>query len=157
MPTPDFILELRKYVGHAPLWLSGVTAVVFNEAGELLLAQRAETGRWGLVSGILEPGEQPAQAVLREIREETGVEARVERLSSFWAGDPMVIFSNGDQVQFLDLTFRCAYVSGDARAADDENTAVAWFAADALPVLKDTHQRRLEHARAREGSPYFVV
>jgi len=157
VPTPDFILELRKHVGHAQLWLSGVTAVVFNEAGDLLLARRAETGRWGLVSGILEPGEQPARAVLREIREETGVEAQVERLSSFWAGDPLVIPSNGDRVQFLDLTFRCTYLGGEAHAADEENTAVAWFPADSLPDLKETHHLRVEHARALEGPPYFVV
>lgn len=157
MPTPQFIIELRKSIGHQQLWLSGVTGVVFNGAHEVLLTRRRETGRWALVSGILEPGEQPARAIVREIAEETGIQVRVERLSSFWAGDPMVIECNGDRVQFLDLTFRCSYVAGDAHVGDDENLAVGWFALDALPDMKDTHHLRLEHAEAPEGQPYFLT
>lgn len=43
MGTPDFILELRRYIGHRPLWLIGVTACVFNKQGQVLLGQRSDT------------------------------------------------------------------------------------------------------------------
>lgn len=46
MGTPDFILELRKYIGHRPLWLIGVTACVFNKQGQVLLGQRSDTQQW---------------------------------------------------------------------------------------------------------------
>ncbi len=156
MATPDFVLELRTKVGHQLLWLSGVTAVVLSDNHEVLLTRRRDTGRWALVGGILEPGEQPARAVVREVLEETGVVATVERLSSFWAGEPMVIPTNGDQVQFLDLTFRCRFVSGEARVADEENSAVGWFPLDGLPDMKETHYQRLEHAKPPAGPPYFI-
>ncbi len=156
VPTPDFIVELRENIGHAPLWLSGVCGVVFDDAGRVLLTQRVEHRRWALVSGILEPGEQPAQGLVREIREETGVEAKVERLAALVADPPMVL-PNGDQCQFLTLTFRCRYVSGRARVADEENVAVSWFARDELPQLKGSAVRRIEHASVVEGPPYFLT
>ncbi|MDF9752420.1 8-oxo-dGTP pyrophosphatase MutT (NUDIX family) [Arthrobacter sp. ES3-54] len=60
MATPDFILRLREKIGHEALWLPGVTGVVFDDAGRVLLGQRADNRQWGLITGILEPGEDPA-------------------------------------------------------------------------------------------------
>ena len=62
--------------------LSSVSAVVCDDAGKLLLGRRADDGRWSVVSGIIKPGEQPATAVVREVREETGVQVEPVRLSS---------------------------------------------------------------------------
>ena len=57
MATPDFVLALREKIGHAPLWLSGVTAVVIrgsHSRHEVLLVRRADTGAWTvLVCGSL--------------------------------------------------------------------------------------------------------
>ena len=41
MPTPDFVLALRRVVGHDPLWLPGVCGVVFDDAGRVLEFVRA--------------------------------------------------------------------------------------------------------------------
>jgi hypothetical protein len=57
MPTPEFIVELRKKIGHDLLWLPGVTGVVLDADDRVLLVRRADDGRWTLVSGVLEPGE----------------------------------------------------------------------------------------------------
>ena len=68
MSTPEFVLELRKKIGHDLLWLNGVTGCVLNEHGQLLLGRRSDTGEWAMVYGINEPGEQPADTVVRESR-----------------------------------------------------------------------------------------
>ena len=81
--TPDFIQELRKHVGHAELWLIGVTVIVVRgEAGaeEVLLVKRADDGRWTPVTGIVEPGEEPDLAGVREALEETSVAVEIESL-----------------------------------------------------------------------------
>jgi ADP-ribose pyrophosphatase YjhB (NUDIX family) len=57
MPTPQFVLDLRARVGHDMLCLPSVTAVVFDVGGRVLLVRRADSGRWTLVTGMLEPGE----------------------------------------------------------------------------------------------------
>jgi 8-oxo-dGTP pyrophosphatase MutT (NUDIX family) len=88
MPAPDYVLKLRKKIGNAPLWVPGVRGVVVDAGGRVLLAQRADNRQWALVSGMLEPGEQPARGLVREIFEETAVVAEPERVVS--AGGPWV-------------------------------------------------------------------
>src|SRR5680860_1364660 len=80
MPVPDFIVDLRRKVGHAELWLPGVTAVV-RRVDEILLVRRSDNGDWTPVTGIVDPGEQPATAARREVFEETGVTVEVDRLA----------------------------------------------------------------------------
>jgi ADP-ribose pyrophosphatase YjhB (NUDIX family) len=155
MPTPDFVLDLRERLGHDLLWMAGVTAVVRDERGHVLLGRRADNGRWALVSGILEPGEQPAAGLLREIEEETGVVARIEALAGVWT-QPEVTYDNGDRAQYLDLCFLARHVSGRARVNDDESTEVGWFPVDALPEgLADNSRRKLATALAFDGRARF--
>ncbi len=155
MPTPDFILRLREKIGHDLLWLPGVTAVVLDDRNRVLLGRRADNGRWTLITGILEPGEQPAVGVVREVLEETGIVAEVELLAEVYAGAPMQ-FVNGDQAQFLTLNFRCRRLSGHAQVNDDESAEVGWFGLDELPELTDYHRARLQAALRATGIPEFV-
>lgn len=133
MAVPDFILRLRESIGTAPLWLSGVTAVVVREQ-EMLLVKRADTLQWTPVTGIIDPGEQPAVAARREVLEEADVDVVVERLASVGVSRE-IVYDNGDQTRYLDLTFACRWVSGDPRPADGENVEAAWFPLDDLPVI----------------------
>ena len=100
----------------------------------MLLAQRADTGEWSPVTGIVDPGEQPATAARREVLEETGVEASVDRL--VWVQAlPTRIHVNGDLATYLDHTFACTYLSGRARVADDESLDVRWWPVGDLPAM----------------------
>jgi 8-oxo-dGTP pyrophosphatase MutT (NUDIX family) len=155
MTTPKFILDLREKVGHDLLWLTGITGVVLDDAEQVLLVRRADTGRWSLPAGILEPGEQPAPALLREIQEETGVEAEIVRLVSIDTLPPGS-YPNGDQVQFLDLCFSCRPLRGEARVNDDENLEVAWFPLDDLPALSDLRLAAIAHALEADDQPLYT-
>ncbi|WP_217250063.1 NUDIX domain-containing protein [Streptomyces sp. AC602_WCS936] len=145
MATPDFIRDLRATAGHQLLWLPGVTAVVFDDEGRVLLGRRSDNGRWSLVGGIPEPGEQPAACAVREVEEETAVRCVVERLVLAQALNP-VTYDNGDVCQFMDITFRCRAVGGEARVNDDESLEVGWFEVDALPELGEFGQFRIKQA-----------
>ncbi|MBD0690123.1 NUDIX hydrolase [Streptomyces sp. CBMA123] len=156
MAIPPFLLELRSLVGTRPLWLSAVSAVVLDDQGRVLLARRVDDGRWASVGGILDPGEQPADGVVRECLEETGVEVVPELLASATVTPP-VTYSNGDVTQYLVLTFRCRAVGGEARVNDDESLEVGWFALDELPPMIDSEHVRLRHALECQGPAVFTL
>ena len=136
MATPEFIVRLREKIGHDPLWLIGVTAYVEDARGRILLGQRADSGKWALVSGINEPGEEPADTVVREVREEAGIDVVPTALVRVKADKRVITYGNGDRTQYLDLLFECRLADAaqaDAFVNDDESLAVGWFAPDELP------------------------
>ncbi|MFD7866806.1 NUDIX domain-containing protein [Streptomyces sp. NPDC057682] len=153
MATPDFIREIRATAGHQLLLLPGVSAVVLDDEGRVLLGRRADTGGWSVVGGISEPGEQPATTAEREVYEETAVRCVAERVVLTQALEP-VQYANGDRCQFLDITFRCRAVGGTARVNDDESLEVGWFPVDALPPLKDFSLLRIKQALT-DGPTWF--
>lgn len=132
MPVPQFIVDLRKRIGQDLLWLLGLSAVVLHEDGQILLGRRSDTGKWAVISGIPEPGEEPSAAIEREILEETGVQARVRTLASVRTTPP-IIHANGDRAQYLNLNFIADYRSGHAHVGDDESLEVGWFHPETLP------------------------
>jgi ADP-ribose pyrophosphatase YjhB (NUDIX family) len=145
MPIPEFIVRLRERIGHDLLWLPGATAVVFK-GDEVLLVRRSDNGQWAPVTGIVDPGEHPADTAAREVLEETGVRCEVQGLASVNVTEPMT-HVNGDRAQYLDHTFRCRFVSGAPYPADDESVDAGWFALDELPPMKDELLARILSAR----------
>jgi 8-oxo-dGTP pyrophosphatase MutT (NUDIX family) len=153
VPTPDHVLALRAKIGNDLLWMPGVTAVI-RRGDEVLLVRRSDNGAWTAVTGIVDPGEEPAVTAAREAMEETGVEIRVDRLASTSAGREMV-YPNGDRAIYLDLTFACTWLSGEAHVADDESTDVRWFRRDELPEMTPYMLERIEAALSDEREARF--
>ncbi len=154
MPIPDFVAELRSLVGSHPLWLPGTTAVIRRD-DQVLLVKRADNGRWTPVTGIVDPGEHPAECAVREAREETGVEVRVDRLAGVWVVDG-VTYENGDRAAYVDVTFACTWLSGEPHVADDESTDVRWWPADDLPQMPGSMGERVAAALSDEVAARFA-
>ena len=153
MPIPPFVLELRRLVGTHELWLPAVTAVILR-GDEVLLTRRADNGEWAPVTGILDPGEEPAVGAAREALEETGVVVTVDRLASVSAS-PQVVHGNGDLGVYLDLTFACTWLEGEAHVADDESSEVRWWPVGALPPMSDWLLERIDDVLAGETASRF--
>jgi ADP-ribose pyrophosphatase YjhB (NUDIX family) len=153
VPIPDFVVELRRQVGDAVLWLPAVTAVVRRD-DRLLLVKRADNGTWAPVTGIMDPGEEPATCAVREAMEETGVEIRVDRLAAVTSGIE-VTHVNGDRAVYLDLAFACSWVSGEPYVADDESVDVRWWPIADLPEMKPMLLDRIDAALSDESAARF--
>ncbi|BCJ70143.1 NUDIX hydrolase [Polymorphospora rubra] len=154
MPVSPYVAGLRAHVGHELLLLPGASAVVRDDRGRILLCRRSDDGTWGLPAGAIDPGEQPADAVLREIFEETGVVAEVERVGG--VGTHRVVYPNGDVCEYLTVWFRCRAVGGEARVNDDESLEVAWFDPADLPALNPRTRLRVDTTVAAEGPAWFA-
>jgi predicted RNase H-like nuclease/ADP-ribose pyrophosphatase YjhB (NUDIX family) len=155
-PVPDFVVAIREKIGSDhPLWLPAVTAVV-RRGDQVLLVKRADNGHWTPVTGIVDPGEQPAVAAAREVTEETGVRVRVDRLASTDA-HPELRHANGDRAAYLDLTFACTWLDGEAHVADDESSDVRWWPVAGLPPMSDVMLARIDAALSDEREARFAA
>ena len=145
MPIPEFIVALRQHIGHAPLWLIGITAVVIRDQ-QLFLIQRSDNQAWTPVTGIVEPGEDPADCAVREVFEESGIHAVARRLAWVHVTRP-IVHVNGDHAQYLDHVFRMDWVGGEPFPADDESLAARWFDLADTPPMSDDMCRCIELAK----------
>lgn len=157
MATPDFILELRRHIGNAPLFLIGITALVMREHGDgqqLLLVRRVDTGEWTPVCGIVEPGEQLHEVAVREVLEETRVRSAVKRC--VWIKTyPEITYPNGDICSYVNHTFTMTWLGGDPEVGDDESTDARWWPVDALPPMRPEFVERIDWALREEPGCWF--
>lgn len=139
MAIPEFVVELRRHIGQALLWLPGVTAVVIRDQ-QVLLVQRSDNHAWTPVCGIVEPGENPADCAAREVLEEAGIHAVARRLVWVRVSRP-IVHVNGDHAQYLEHVFRMDWTGGEPFPADDESLDARWFDLAELPEMS-AHMRR---------------
>lgn len=116
--------RVRELVGHELLLLPGVTGLVFDRAGDVLLVKHAANGEWAAPGGAIEPDEQPFEAVVREVREETGLDVEPVALRGVFGGPELrVRYPNGDETQYVTAIFECE-VRGGALAAGGDGDEV---------------------------------
>ena len=144
----DYVRDLRGRIGHELLLLPAVAAFVFDHQGHLLLQQRADTGRWGLPVGGIEPDETPADAVLRETWEETGVLVKPQRVIGVYGGPTFRhTHANGDQTASIVFVFQCTVDGGTPSPDGIESLDARFFPlAQARDLLAPRWQARLDVA-----------
>src|SRR3954470_12785966 len=79
--------DIRKKIGHDLLLMPGVAAVIKDDQGRILVQQTKKEG-WNHPAGAVDPGEKPAQAIVREVFEETGLVAKPTALIAVTGGAP---------------------------------------------------------------------
>ncbi|MDH6126912.1 NUDIX domain-containing protein [Kitasatospora sp. GP82] len=120
-----------------PLHSVSVAGVVVREDGQVLVIRRADNNTWEPPGGVLELGESVEAGVAREVREETGVDVAVERLTGVYKNMALGVVA---------LVFRCRPVGG-APQTSDESTDVRWLRAeDALAKMGEMYAIRVQDA-----------
>ncbi|MCY4018142.1 MAG: NUDIX domain-containing protein [Chloroflexi bacterium] len=158
MPISDYIKNIRAKIGNDLLLLPGVTAVVINSRDELLLQLRRDTKTWAPPSGGLEPGENLAQCVIREVLEETGIEVIPESIIAVLSGDDFTVtYPNGDQIGVVSTVFRCRPCAESVpRVNDNESLDMRYFHPNALPEnMLPRHRWIIAKALENDSDTYF--
>jgi 8-oxo-dGTP diphosphatase len=142
LPWPDAIRQRTQRLASArwvqtllfPRFLVGVVAVIQNDQGEVLFLRHTYRGNrpWGLPSGWMERGEQPADALRRELSEEAGLQVELTTLYEVRADSHR---------PHLNIVFRGRYLAGEFQASTEVSEA-RFFPKDRLPPLLPD-QRRL--------------
>jgi ADP-ribose pyrophosphatase YjhB (NUDIX family) len=129
----DLVEEWLRAVGSGvPGYVTpkvAVGAAVGNDEGELLLVKRADSGVWLYPTGWADVGYSAAEVVVKEVLEETGIEAEPLRLIAVLDG----LRLGFTRVPLYSLVFHCRAVGGELRAHPLECADVGWFAPENLP------------------------
>jgi len=134
MPMSDYVASIRSRIGTDLLLLPGVTAVI-RDGDRFLLARHRHSGLWSLIGGGVEPGEEPADALLREVLEETGAHIRIRGIVGVYGGEPMMMtYPNGDNVGYITTAYDCELLS-EATPDMEELLELGWFDRDVIPTL----------------------
>ena len=128
----DYIHDLRKVTGPRKIILNCAGAIIIRD-GRILFQRRTDNGRWGLIGGLLEMNETYEQACLREVREETGLEVKLEHFLGIFHNHDMV-WSNGDAAHVISAMYTASVISGEPRI-DEESFELRFFGRDELPEL----------------------
>ncbi|MDB5323641.1 MAG: MutT/NUDIX family protein [Phycisphaerales bacterium] len=155
MPISNYLKSLRQKIGTDLVLIPGVTALIFNPENHVLLHRAATDGRWYTIGGAIDPGEEPADAAVREVFEETGLRVRPVRIVGVYT-DPLVTYPNGDRVCYVSTCFQCEIIGGSLTPQDDESLELRYFPPSALPELPATHRHRILQALQNQDRAYFA-
>ncbi|MEY2398163.1 MAG: hypothetical protein QOJ00_1337 [Actinomycetota bacterium] len=106
-----------------------VGCVVGNDNGEILLVQRSDSGVWLYPTGWADVGYSPAEVVVKEVHEETGIDVEPVRIIAVIDG----VRNQFTRVPLYSLVFHCRTLGGDLKPHPLECRDVGWFSRDALP------------------------
>lgn len=133
--TYGYIKMIRGLVGHTPIILNCTGGILLNDKREVLLNLRTDTHNWSLPGGYLEYGETFAQGLVREYKEDSGLDVRIVRpLKLFDDGETK--YPNGDVAQTIAMLYLVAPVGGALLTqATDETLGLKFWPFDHLPPL----------------------
>ncbi len=136
MPISDYYKQLRVKVGTELVFMPSVAAIVRNDDNEILFQYPGEGERWSLPAGAIEPGETPAQALIREVWEETGLTVKPNKLLGVFGGEDFrFTYPNGDHVEYNVFVFACTIVKGELISIDGESADLRFLKEESKPKL----------------------
>jgi len=126
--------QIRSLAGDRTLMMVGAKGLVRDPAGHVLLIRRTDNGYWGVPGGSMELGESVADCAMREVFEETGIQAATATPYAMYTG-PRYTVTNiyNHTYQLFVVAFLLTDWAGELRPDPEEATDAGFFAPGAMP------------------------
>ena len=134
-----------------------VTAIVPNDQGKLLLVHKTDNDLWALPGGGMDVGESMADAVVREVKEETGIDVEVTGLVGIYSNPNHVMaYDDGEVRQQCSICFTTRMLGGQL-ATSSETKEVRFVDPADLAALNihPSMRLRIDHYLERRSTPYI--
>jgi 8-oxo-dGTP pyrophosphatase MutT (NUDIX family) len=139
LPPEEIRERLAADLGYATAKVSA-GAAIFDDDGRILLVKRTSDGTWGFPAGGVDPNESASEAAIRETREETGIEARIDELIDVYHGEP----GKSGPHSVVHVQYLCERTGGTHQPSH-ETDAVQYWNIDAVPVWHpDARERAID-------------
>ncbi|NLS94350.1 MAG: NUDIX domain-containing protein [Planctomycetaceae bacterium] len=150
----DYVATMRQLVGHRPMLVPGVRALILNPQGEVLLMRRLDMPCWCLPSGSVELGETALDALRREVAEETSLAVlEAEPMGLYSGPSQRFAYPNGDEVYCFAIAFVVRRREGSPRADGVEGSELRFFPLPELPQeLVPLHKTTIEDYKSYRGT-----
>jgi len=141
-----YVAEIRKRIGSDYLMVPGGRAILENGEGKVLLILRSDFHIWALPGGSPNIRESAEDAIVREVREETGLILTEYEAIGFTshADLEVVTYPNGDQVHGFALVLYAAKWQGELRVESTEILSAEFFDPEHLPEILPNERRTVE-------------
>ena len=151
------LLNFGDRIGKGGTLRPGASALIFDKpTGNILLTRREDNAKWFLPGGGMDPGESAAEACIREVFEETGLEVEVKKLVGIYTSpDILVEYPDGNKIQPVAFSFEVE-VTGGTLGLSDETTEVGYFTIEEMEKMDmmEHHVQRIYDAL--EGRPEAI-
>ena len=159
MPMSGYLEQLRKKVGNDLLLLPSAAVAIYDREKGLLLCEHADRNIWVTPGGLIEPGENPADAAVREAWEETGLLVELTGILGVYGGPELIVdYANGDQAAYVGTIFRGRILGGTMRPDGSEILDVRYFTRQELNRVPHSRwmDRCLDLLFAADAVAHFV-
>ncbi|MBQ0036115.1 MAG: NUDIX domain-containing protein [Firmicutes bacterium] len=130
----NYIMDLRKIVGHLTLIQVAASVIIENDKGQILLGKRTDNHKWGYAGGSIEIDEKVEDCALRELYEETGLVGEELEFFMISSGKEVhYIYPNGDEVSNVEIIYTCNKYHGELKPQLEEISELRFFDIDKLP------------------------
>lgn len=155
----SYLGQMRKLVGKEKMLIIATRAIVRDNDGCVLFIRRRDNGRWAMPAGAMELEESVYDCVVREVREETGLEVHTATLFAIWS-DPdktSILTQFGDPYQVISFIFRVDDWSGQLVTQTDETKDARFYPLDALPETPSHHLKTLAELELFEENGQLIL
>jgi len=121
----------------------GTDAAIFNEEGQILLMERVDGTGWCLPCGWLEPNEKPAEGIVREVKEETGLDVIPQRLVGVFTRLPEMGYGPHTMVAIVHL----CQITGGELTLSHEGLGLRYWEIESVPKWHANHKDYAEISR----------